>query len=82
MIEKNKKTWDSFVFKQFYSDHPSHGTLHDTVNGIWSKMHRDITVSKMDIFAFLFRISNIFVQNEVVYQNLWQIQGQTKFLLK
>lgn len=34
VIEKNRKSWESFVLGQFYSDPPSQGTLHNIVNGI------------------------------------------------
>ncbi|KAJ4885285.1 Uncharacterized protein Rs2_35378 [Raphanus sativus] len=44
VIEKNRKAWDSFVLGQFYSDPPSQETLHNIVNGIWSKQYRDISV--------------------------------------
>jgi len=37
VIERNKKSWDSFILGQFYSDPPSQGTLHNIVNGIWSR---------------------------------------------
>lgn len=50
VIEKHRKSWDHFVLGQFYSDPPSQGTLHNIVNGIWSKHYRDIAVSKMEGF--------------------------------
>ena len=80
VIEKNQKSWECFVIGQFYSDPPSQGTLHNIVNGIWSKYYRDITVSKMDGFAFLFRIPNATVRKRVLHQRLWQIEGQTMFV--
>lgn len=46
VIEKNRKSWEPFVLGKFYSDPPSQGTLHNIVNGIWSKHYRDIAVSK------------------------------------
>lgn len=82
VIEKNRKAWDSFVLGQFYSDPPSQGTLHNIVNGIWSKHYRDISVSKMEGFAFLFRIPNAATRARVVKQCLWQIEGQTMFVDK
>lgn len=54
VIEKNRKAWDCFVLGQFYSDTSSQGTIHNIVNGIWSKQLRDIAVSKMEGHAFLF----------------------------
>lgn len=54
VIEKHKKSWESFILGQFYSDPPSQGTIHSIVNGIWSKQFRDVTVSKMEGHAFLF----------------------------
>ncbi|KAL0741639.1 hypothetical protein Bca4012_083152 [Brassica carinata] len=48
VIEKNRKAWERFVLGQFYSDPPSQGTLHNIVNGIWSKHYHDIAVSKME----------------------------------
>lgn len=80
IIEKNRKSWEPFVLGQFYSDPPSQGTLHNIVNGIWSKQYRDIAVSKMEGFAFLFRIPNAATRARVVKQKLWQIEGQTMFV--
>ncbi|KAJ4889062.1 DUF4283 domain-containing protein [Raphanus sativus] len=80
VIEKNRKSWEPFVLGQFYSDPPSQGTLHNIVNGIWSKSYRDISVSKMEGFAFLFRIPNAATRARVINQRLWQIEGQTMFV--
>ena len=82
VIEKNRKSWEPFVIGQFYSDPPSQGTLHNIVNGIWSKQYKDIVVSKMEGFSFLFRISNAATRNRVINQKLWQIEGQTMFVDK
>lgn len=82
VIEKNRKSWEPFVIGQFYSDPPSQGTLHNIVNGIWSKHYRDIVVSKMESFSFLFRIPNAATRNRVINQKLWQIEGQTMFVDK
>lgn len=82
VIEKNRKAWEPFVLGQFYSDPPSQGTLHNIVNGIWSKYYRDIAVSKLEGFAFLFRIPNAATRHRVVTQGLWQIEGQTMFVDK
>lgn len=82
VIEKNRKSWEPFVLGQFYSDPPSQGTLHNIVNGIWSKHYRDIAVSKMEGFAFLFRIPNAATRHRVITQGLWQIEGQTMFVDK
>ncbi|CAN7140298.1 unnamed protein product, partial [Brassica rapa subsp. narinosa] len=82
VIEKNRKAWEPFVLGQFYSDPPSQGTLHNIVNGIWSKHYRDIAVSKLEGFAFLFRIPNAATRHRVVTQGLWQIEGQTMFVDK
>ncbi|XP_024009937.1 uncharacterized protein LOC112085142 [Eutrema salsugineum] len=43
---------------------------------------RDISVSKMEGNAFLFRIPNAFTRNRVINQRLWQIEGQTMFVAK
>lgn len=80
VIEKNRKSWDCFVLGQFYSDPPSQGIIHNIANGIWSKYYRDITVTKMEGFAFLFRIPNISTRKRVLSQRLWQIEGQTMFV--
>ncbi|KAG7595163.1 Endonuclease/exonuclease/phosphatase superfamily [Arabidopsis thaliana x Arabidopsis arenosa] len=80
VIERNKKCWDSFILGQFYSDPPSQGTLHNIVNGIWSRQYRDISVSRMEGNAFLFRIPNSFTRSRVLNQRLWQIEGQTMFV--
>ncbi|RID65169.1 hypothetical protein BRARA_D00385 [Brassica rapa] len=82
VIEKNRKSWEPFVLGQFYSDPPSQGTLHNIVNGIWSKHYRDIVVSKMEGFSFLFRIPNAATRSRVLNQRLWQIEGQTMFVDK
>ncbi|CAL9248339.1 unnamed protein product, partial [Arabidopsis halleri] len=82
VIENNRKSWECFVIGQFYSDPPSQGTLHNIVNGIWSKYYRDISVSKLDRNAFLFRIPNVSTRNHVINQRLWQIEGQTMFVAK
>ncbi|CAN7103467.1 unnamed protein product, partial [Brassica rapa subsp. narinosa] len=82
VIEKNRKSWEPFVLGQFYSEPPSQGTLHNIVNGIWSKQYRDIAVSKMEGFSFLFRIPNAATRNRVIKQCLWQIEGQTMFVDK
>lgn len=82
IIEKNRKAWEPFVLGQFYSDHPTQGTLHNIVNGIWSKQYRDIAVSKMEGFAFLFRIPNAATRDRVIKQRLWLIEGQTMFVDK
>ncbi|CAL9235693.1 unnamed protein product [Arabidopsis halleri] len=58
VIEKHKRSWDCFIIGQFYTEPPAQGTLHAIVNGIWSKFHRDISVTKMEGNAYLFRIPN------------------------
>lgn len=70
VIEKNKRSWDSFVIGQFYIDPPSQGIIHNIVNGIWSKQYRDIAVSKLEGNAFLFRIPNVSTRNRVITQVL------------
>lgn len=80
VIEKHRKSWEPFIMGQFYSDPPSQGTLHNIVNGIWSKNYRDIAVSKMEGFAFLFRIPNAATRQRVINQGLWHIEGQTMFV--
>lgn len=82
VIEKNKRSWDCFVIGQFYTDPPSQGTIHNIVNGIWSKQYRDIAVSKLEGNAFLFKIPNVSTRNRVITQVLWQIEGKTMFVAK
>ncbi|RID49489.1 hypothetical protein BRARA_H00288 [Brassica rapa] len=82
VIEKHRKSWDCFVIGQFYVDPPSQGTIHNIVNGIWSKQYRDIAVSKMEGFTYLFRIPNVSTRNHVINQRLWQIDGKTMFVAK
>ncbi|KFK26391.1 hypothetical protein AALP_AA8G242400 [Arabis alpina] len=82
IIEKNRKAWDCFILGQFYSDPPTQGTIHNIVNGIWSRQYRDVTVSKMEGNAFLFRIPNTLTRDRVLNQRLWQIEGQTMFVAK
>ena len=82
VIEKHKKSWESFILGQFYSEPPAQGTIHTIVNGIWSKQYRDVTVSKMEGNAFLFRIPNVQTRSRVLNQRLWQIDGQTMFVAK
>lgn len=80
MIENNNKGWESFIIGQFYNDPPAQSLIHNIVNGIWSKQFRDITVSKLEGNAFLFRIPNASTRAHVLYQRPWQIEGQTMFL--
>lgn len=80
IIEKHQKSWESFIIGQFYSDPPSQSTLHKIVNGIWSRRFPDITVSKLEGFAFLFKITNVQTRNWVLNQRLWNIDGQTMFV--
>ena len=80
VIENNKKGWESFIIGQFYSDPPAQNLIHNIVNGIWSKRFRDITVSKLEGNAFLIRIPNASTRERVLYQRLWQIEGQTMFV--
>ncbi|CAN7086951.1 unnamed protein product [Brassica oleracea var. botrytis] len=82
VIEKNRKSWDSFIIGQFYSDPPSQGTIQKIVNGIWSKQFMDITVSKMEGFTFVLRIPNASTRANVLKKCLWQIEGQTMFVAK
>ncbi|CAF1732745.1 BnaC09g52020D [Brassica napus] len=82
VIEKNHKSWDCFILGQFYSDLPPQGLVHSAANGIWSRHHRDITVTKMEGFSFLFRIPNAATRNRAIHQSLWQIEGQTMFVAK
>ncbi|KFK22609.1 hypothetical protein AALP_AAs68065U000100 [Arabis alpina] len=80
VIEKNRKSWECFILGQFYHDPPSQGKIHNIVNGIWSRNFRDVTVSKMEGNAFLFRIPNSATRNRVLKQRLWEIDGQTMFV--
>ena len=80
IIEKNKKAWECFILGQFYHEPPSQGTIHNIVNGIWSKQFRDISVSKMEGNAFLFRIPHAATRRRVIKQGLWHIEGQTMFV--
>lgn len=54
------------------------------MNGIWSRQFCDISVSKLEGIAFLFRIPNFQTRNRVVNQRLWNIEGQnqTMFVAK
>ncbi|KAL0884596.1 hypothetical protein Bca101_008577 [Brassica carinata] len=82
VIEKNKKSWDSFIIGQFYEDPPARGAVHAIVNGIWSKNRRDISVSKMEGHAFLFRVPCPHARRRILSQCLWQVDGQTMFVAK
>lgn len=82
VIEKHRRSWESFVIGQFYSDPPSQGTIRNIVNGIWSKQYRDIAVSKLEGNAYLFRIPNSATRNRVITQVQWQIEGRTMFVAK
>lgn len=82
VIEKHQKSWESFIIGQFYSEPPSQGIIHTIVNGIWSRQFCDISVSKLEGNAFLFRIPNFQTRNRVVNQRLWNIEGQTMFVAK
>ncbi|KAF8091899.1 hypothetical protein N665_0432s0002 [Sinapis alba] len=80
VIENNKKGWESFIIGQFYSDPPAQSLIHNITNGIWRKRFRDITVSKLEGFTFLFRIPNASTRTRVLNQRLWQIEGHTMFV--
>lgn len=82
VVERNKKAWDSFILGQFYEDPPPKGAVHAIVNGIWSRERRDITVSKMDGNAFLFRVPCPHARRRILSQSIWQIDGQTMFVAK
>ncbi|KAL0729164.1 hypothetical protein Bca4012_025257 [Brassica carinata] len=82
VIEKNKKSWDSFILEKFYEEPPTRGAVHAIVNGIWSKHRRDISVSKMDGHAFLFRVPCPHARRRILSQCLWQVDGKTMFVAK
>uniref|UniRef100_A0A0D3BQJ3 CCHC-type domain-containing protein n=1 Tax=Brassica oleracea var. oleracea TaxID=109376 RepID=A0A0D3BQJ3_BRAOL len=82
IIEKNRKSWDSFIIGQFYEDAPARGAVHAIVNGMWSKQRRDISVSKMEGNAFLFRVPCPNTRRRILGQCLWQVEGQTMFVAK
>ncbi|KAG7551859.1 Endonuclease/exonuclease/phosphatase superfamily [Arabidopsis thaliana x Arabidopsis arenosa] len=80
VIEKNQKSWESFIIGQFYADPPPQALVHTIVNGIWSRHFKDISVSKMEGNAYLFRIPNVQTRRRVLNQRLWKIDGQTMFV--
>lgn len=82
VIEKNQKSWGSFIIGQFYEEAPARGAVHAIVNGMWSKHRRDISVSKMDGKAFLFRVPWPNARRRILNQCLWQVDGQTMFVAK
>lgn len=82
VIERNKKAWDSFILGQFYEEPPAKGAVHAIVNVIWSRQKRDISVSKMDGHAFLFRVPCPNARRKILSQSLWQVDGQTMFVAK
>lgn len=82
VVEKNKRAWECFIIGQFYEEPPPRGAVHAIVNGIWSRQRRDITVSKMDGHAFLFRVPCPNARRRILAQSLWQIDGQTMFVAK
>ncbi|CAN7004204.1 unnamed protein product, partial [Brassica oleracea var. botrytis] len=47
--------WRHFIIGHFYEEPPARGAVHAIVNGTWSKNRCDISVSKMEGHAFLFR---------------------------
>ncbi|KAL0856010.1 hypothetical protein Bca101_061163 [Brassica carinata] len=82
VIERNKKSWDSFILGQFYEEPSPRGAVHAIINEIWSKHKRDISVSKMEGYAFLFRVPCPNARRRILSQSLWQIDGQTMFVAK
>lgn len=82
VVEKNKKAWECFIVGQFYEDSPPKGAVHAIVNGIWSRQRRDISVSKMEGNAFLFRVPCPNARRRILAQSCWQIDGQTMFVAK
>lgn len=49
---------------------------------LWSKHRRDISVSKMDGNAFLFRVPCPNARRRILGQCLWLVDGQTMFVAK
>ena len=82
VVKKNKKAWECFIIGQFYDEAPARGAVHAIVNGIWSKHRRDLTVSKMDNQAFLFRVPCPHARRRILSQSLWQIDGLSMFVAK
>lgn len=80
IIEKNMKAWESFIIGQFYADPPPQALIHTNVNGIWSRQFKDVSVSRLEGNAFLFRIPNSQTRRRVLNQRLWKIEGQTMFV--
>uniref|UniRef100_A0A0D3DJ07 CCHC-type domain-containing protein n=1 Tax=Brassica oleracea var. oleracea TaxID=109376 RepID=A0A0D3DJ07_BRAOL len=82
VVERNMKAWENFIIGQFYEEPPARDAVQAIVNGIWSRERRDITVSKMDGNAFLFRVPCPNARRRILNQSLWQIDGQTMFVAK
>ncbi|KAL0718786.1 hypothetical protein Bca4012_068109 [Brassica carinata] len=82
VVEKNKKAWECFIIGQFYEDSPARGAVHAIANGIWSRQKRDISVSKMEGNAFLFRVPCPNARRRILSQSFWQFDGQTMFVAK
>lgn len=49
---------------------------------MWSKHKRDISVSKMEGHAFLFRVPCPNARRRILKQSIWQVNGQTMFVAK
>ncbi|XP_023643336.1 uncharacterized protein LOC111831932 [Capsella rubella] len=80
VIEKHQKSWESFIIGQFYADPPPQALVHTIVNGFWSRQFKDISVSRLEGNAYLFRIPNVQTRRRVLNQRLWKIDGQTMFV--
>lgn len=80
-IEDNKSLWKSFVVGQFYRKAPSFGKIQAIVNLLWSKWHRDVTVTKLDTpHTFIFKIPNVSARQRVLKEGIWSIDGSTMFV--
>lgn len=66
---------------QFYLSAPSFGKIKAMVNLMWSKWHRDITVTKLDSkLTFLFKIPNASARQRVLREGFWSIDGCSMFV--
>ncbi|KFK34839.1 hypothetical protein AALP_AA5G199700 [Arabis alpina] len=81
VIEDSKPLWKDFVIGQFYRKAPSFGKIKAVVNLMWSKWHRDVTMTKLEYAnSFLFKIPNNAARDRVLKEGIWNIDGSTMFV--
>lgn len=77
VFEDSEPLWRVFVVGYFIGDTPHVGSIHATVNRIWTAPDSKgkIDVQYIDKGTVLFRIENEALQNRVIKRRYWHISG-------